>query len=183
MLKCLPVINSLGEHRGGALTGNNRPIQSRQLSASTASSPRFCPGDKAKNTNQLQAGHVTKELHTYAFDPVPPAALPNARAVLPAEREVAIRPPLEIELLRPRMLAAASIAMVRSPLFNCTPPSSTSRRTNCGFMNCAGETNCRNSSTARPARLPLPFRRAQARQLGPRRRARRLEGIVSKLLC
>jgi hypothetical protein len=141
------------------LTDNDHRTANSIASASAASSPRFCPGDEAKNTNQLQAGQVTKELHTYAIDPVPPAALPNARSALPAEREVAIRPPLEIELLRPRMLAA---------------PSSTSRRTNCGFVNCTGETNCRNSSTARPARL---------RSSCPRRRARRLEGIVSKLLC
>ena len=54
---------------------------------------------------------------------------------------------------RGSMLAAASIAMILSPFSAVTPPSSMSRRTKRGLVNCTGVMKRKNSSTARSARL------------------------------
>ena len=62
------------------------------------------------------------------------------------------------------MLAAASMAMILSPFFSRTPPSSISFLTKRGLVNCTGETKRRNSSIARLARLQSSS--SQSRKFG-----------------
>jgi hypothetical protein len=59
------------------------------------------------------------------------------------------------------MLAAASMAMILSPIFRRTPPSSISFLTKRGLVNCTGETKRKNSSIARPARLQSSLSQSQ----------------------
>jgi hypothetical protein len=86
-----------------------------------------------------------------------------------AEGEMPVGSPPEIEpvgmpVRQGVLLAAASMAMILSPLRTRTPSRTRSRRTKRGFENWTGETNRKSSSTAR---VPRPQSAAsQSRRLG-----------------